>query len=132
MDDNFCSIALCLYGDSISLNDVSRLLGLTPTRFRNRGDVRVTSSGSEVIQKIGFWEYRLRVNVSQISSSLIDMVGKIKCDRIVGEAGVNKAELDIFTPLDIESDQSGFSVELSSCFLNKLSALGFDVVITSR
>lgn len=132
VDDSICSIALYLYGNSISADDASRLLNLTPTRSRNRGDVRVTSSGSEVVQKIGFWEYRIRVMVSQIVPSLVEMFSEIKCTKIVGECGIEKAELDIFIPLDIEIDQSGFSIELPSNLLNKLSGLGFNVIVTSR
>lgn len=130
--DNFISIAIYLYGDSISRADVSRLLGLEPTKFRNRGDTRLTSSGVEVVQKIGFWEYRIKVDDGQVLNCLADLVGRIKCEKIVGCAGVSKAELDIFSPIDFELNQGGFSVELPSSLLNRLSSLGFDVVITSR
>ncbi|MDH5824649.1 DUF4279 domain-containing protein [Luteimonas sp. RD2P54] len=130
--DNFCSIAIYLYGNSISLESVSALLGLTPTRSRNRGDVRVTSSGSEVVQKIGFWEYRVKVNVDQASSSLFELMDLVKCDSLLGQAGIEKAELDIFVPLESGDSESGFSMEMPSGFLARLSKLGFDVVVTSR
>lgn len=132
MNDDFCSVAICLYGESLSVDGASRLLGLTPTRFRNRGDVRVTSSGSEVIQKIGFWEYRTSSSAKQITSSLAGIVSQIGCARVVGEAGIEKAELDVFVPLDAEDEQGGFSMGLSSDLLGKLSRLGFDVIVTSR
>ncbi|WP_273544224.1 DUF4279 domain-containing protein [Luteimonas saliphila] len=132
MNSNFCSISIYLYGNSISLESVSTMLGLAPTRSRNRGDLRVTSSGSEVVQKIGFWEYRVKVNVDKVSSSLIGLMDLVKCDRLVGHAGIEKAELDIFVPFDSEGTENGFSMELPSDFLARLSKLGVDLVITSR
>ncbi len=132
MDDNFCSIALYLYGNSIALDEVSILLGLNPTRSRRRGDVRITSSGSKVTQRIGFWEYIERVVVKDISSTLVKIVGRINCGRVVGQAGIEKAELDIFVPMDSEGESVGFSMELPSGVLCKLSGLGFDLVVTSR
>lgn len=132
MDDVFCAIGVYLYGDSISLDDISRLLGMNPTQARNRGDVRVTSSGTEVVQKVGFWEYRVKVNVSRASSCITELVDSIKCGKIVGEFGITKAELDIFTPIDMKSDKNGFSFEVPSRVLEKLSDLGFDLIVTSR
>lgn len=32
--DGFCAIALLMYGDSLSIDEVSALTGLTPTRTR--------------------------------------------------------------------------------------------------
>lgn len=132
MEDNFCAIALYLYGNSIALDEVSSLLGLSPTRSRKRGDVRVTSSGSEVTQRIGFWEYRERVEVGELSTALIKMVDRINCGNVVGQAGIEKAELDIFVPMDLTGDSVGFGMELSTGVLCKLSGLGFDLVVTSR
>ena len=60
---------------------------------------------------------------------LIDLV---KCSGLVGQAGIEKAELDVFVPLDEGNGESGFSFEISSSLVNRLSELKFDVVVTSR
>lgn len=91
MSENFCSVGIYLYGDAISRNDASKLLGLEPTKFRNRGDVRVTSSGTEVTQKIGFLEYRERIDSNQISAFLVGIFSRIECSTIIGLAGIQKA-----------------------------------------
>lgn len=132
MDENFCSISLYLYGDEISHDEVSELLGLSPTRVRSRGDVRVTSSGAEIVQKIGLWEYRERINTNQISAYIANFFDGIVCSKVVGVAGIEKAELDVFVPLGADDDQSGFSFELRAGLLAALSVLGFDVIITVR
>jgi len=131
-ENNFCSIGIYLYGENISLDEVSLLVGLEPTLSRNLGDVRFTSSGAKIVQKIGVWEFRWRVEVTNLGISLLDVLDKIKCERIAGRAGVTKAELDIFIPLDTDSDMNGFSSELPGNLLGKLYRLGFDVVITVR
>ncbi|MGN0126398.1 DUF4279 domain-containing protein [Glutamicibacter soli] len=132
MEENFCSISLYLYGDNISHDEVSKLLGLSPTRVRSRGDVRVTSSGSKVVQKIGLWEYRKRIYTNEISSRAADFIAGINHSKVVGQAGIEKAELDVFVPLGEGDDQNGFSFELHAGLLATLSVLGFDVIITAR
>jgi hypothetical protein len=132
MDEAFCTIGIYLYGDSISIDDVSSLLGMNPTQARNRGDVRVTSSGAEVVQKIGFWQYKVKVNVDRVSSCLAELLDKIKCEKVVGKSGVTKAELDIFAPIDTKSDKNGFSFEVPSDVLRQLYDLGLDLIVTSR
>lgn len=133
MEDDFCSISLYFYGDNISHDDVSRLLGLAPTRVRSRGDVRVTSSGAQVVQKIGLWECRTRVKRTEIASGIAHMIGNIERSvSVVGVAGIEKAELDLFLPMDIGTDQGGFSFELPTVLLATISVLGIDVVVTAR
>lgn len=132
MDENFCSVGIYLYGDSILLDDASKLLGIQPTQSRNRGDIRVTSSGSKVVQKVGFWEYRIRISPDRLLPRVVDIFSKIRCAKVVGEAGIDKAELDIFIPLDAKADTDGVSFELPFDLLGKLSRLGFGVVVTSQ
>ncbi|MGX5732492.1 hypothetical protein ACWKWK_18415 [Pseudoxanthomonas beigongshangi] len=132
MDGKFCSVAIYLYGDFISLDGASKLMGLSPTRSRNKGDSRITSSGSEVIQKIGFWEYRVKVPAEKVDSCLTGILNAVECNGLVGEAGISKAEIDIFYPLDTGDVQDGISMEMPCKLLKKLAFLGFDLIITVR
>ncbi|GEM_PF-6603175 len=131
--DGFCAIAILMYGDSLSMDEVSALIGLTPTRTRIKGDVRTTSSGSQVVQRIGFWGYRVRVGTDQIESTISALVGAIDADCLVGQCGIEKAEVDIFVPLDpdLPSDGPRLSMELTSGLMRRLAVLGFDVILTS-
>jgi len=131
-ENNFCSIGIYFYGEDISLDEVSLLVGLEPTLSRNLGDVRLTSSGAKVLQKIGVWEFRWRVELTNLGASLLDIIDKIKCEKIAGRAGVAKAELDVFIPLDADGGVNGFSFEFPGNLLGRLYRLGFDVVITVR
>lgn len=131
-NDKHGSIAIYLYGHSISLDGASELLELVPTKARSRGDVRTTSAGSEIVQKIGFWEYHTNAKADQIASSLTGLVNRVKCESIVGKAGIEKAELDVFVPFDICDEQRGFSFELPSELLSRLATLGFDLIVTTR
>jgi hypothetical protein len=132
VDNNACSIALYLYGESISLDGATKLLGLKPTGSRNKGDERTTSSGATVVQKIGFWEYRLKTSPDQVGHCLSTIVTGLSCERIVGVAGISKAEVDIFYPIDPHESLSGLSMEISSDLLGAFARLGFDLVVTVR
>lgn len=131
-NDDFCAIALLMYGNSLLLDEVSTLLELTPTRTRVKGDVRTTSSGAQVVQKIGFWEYRVEVPIGSLSRTIVQMVGAIHCETVLGRVGIEKAELDIFVPLSTKSEKNGFDMELSPQLMRRLAMLGFDVLVTTR
>lgn len=131
MEGNSCDIAILLYGNSLEIDEASKLLSLTPTQTRVRGDVRTTASGSQVHQKIGFWEYRLCVGADHASQTILEMVGAIRCGNLRGSAGIERAELDIFVPLNPELDENSFSLNLSCELMLKLANLGMDLTLTS-
>ncbi|OEY98998.1 hypothetical protein BIY45_19300 [Stenotrophomonas sp. BIIR7] len=85
------------------------------------------------MQRIGFWGYRVRVGTDQIESTISALVGAIDADCLVGQCGIEKAEVDIFVPLDpdLPSDGPRLSMELTSGLMRRLAALGFDVILTS-
>jgi hypothetical protein len=128
----FHSISVYLYGHSIVLDEVSRLLNMSPTRSRNRGDVRTTKSGSSIVQNIGFWEYKIEVSSDQIPASLLDFFSRLESKNLIGQAGIEKAELDIFFPLGDDESGNGFSFEIPSRLLEIMGILGFSLVVTSR
>ena len=119
ISDTRCALAIYLYGCSISLDDVSAFLEMTPTKARRKGHLETTSSGSEVVQKIGFWEFREETEADQICSSLGQMLAKISCDQVIGVHGIEKAEIDIFIPLEVGGTQNGFSFELPAKLLGR-------------
>jgi hypothetical protein len=133
MNEKECSIAIYLYGDDINLDAASELLGLTPTRTGRRGDLRSSSLGVQSIRKIGFWEYREHVETHQVDLSLSRILTSSKTtNSVVGCAGITRADLDIFKPLDSKDDPMGFSFDLSPNLLRQISQLGFNLVVTAR
>ncbi|GAB2665376.1 DUF4279 domain-containing protein [Arenimonas aestuarii] len=132
MNENFCSVSLYLYGADILHDEATKLLGITPTRVRRRGEVRVTSSGTDIVHKTGSWEHRARVDYGEISSHAASLFKNIKCSTVVGFAGIEKAELDVFVPLGTDENQGGFAFEMRSDFLSTLSVLGVDLIVTAR
>ncbi len=132
MNDAICAVAILLYGDALETEQASALLDLSPTRTRNRGEVRTTSSGAQVLQKIGFWEHRVRVPVGDLSATIVQLVDAFQCETVIGRFGIEKAELDIFVPLNPEDERNGFEMELPSGLLQKLAMLGVDVLVTTR
>lgn len=131
MEEDFISVGMYFYGENISLNEVSQLVGLEPTSARARGDIRITHSGVKVIQNNGFWEFREKVKVESLEIFLLKITKKIG-SRIVGKAGVTKAELDIFLPIDPDVKMAGFSFEIPNSMLEKIHNVGFDLIFTVR
>ena len=133
MGENECTIAIYLYGDDIRLGDASVLLGLTPTRSGNRGDQRTASSGTQSARKIGFWEYREVVSINELDLSLSRLLRAITAkDAVVGLAGITRAELDIFKPIEPDDNPFGLSFDLSPCVLQRLAQLGLNLIVTAR
>ena len=60
------------------------------------------------------------------------MLAKISCDQVIGVHGIEKAEIDIFIPLEVGGTQNGFSFELPAKLLGRLANLGFDLIVTAR
>jgi hypothetical protein len=60
----------------------------------------------------------------------VEILNGIECAQIVGEAGITKAELDIFYPIGTKNDEGGFSMGIPSDMLRKAAQLGFDLVVT--
>lgn len=129
---DFCSVAILLYGGSLDTKEASILLDLSPTGTRNRGEERTTSSGAQIVQKVGFWEYRARVPLDSLSRTIVQMIGAIQCETVIGQVGIEKAELDIFVPLSMKAEKNGFDIELSPPLMRKLAILGFDILVTTR
>ncbi|WP_426804261.1 DUF4279 domain-containing protein [Stenotrophomonas sp. SrG] len=132
IDGDTCAVAILLYGDSLDTKDASILLELSPTRTRNRGEERTTSSGAQIVQKIGFWEHRVRVPLDNLSRTIVQMISAIQCETVLGRVGIEKAELDIFVPLSTKAQKNGFEMELSPQLMRRLAILGFDVLVTTR
>ena len=133
MSEKECAVAIYLYGEDIHLDASSELLGLAPTRTGRRGEPRSRSSAQQSIRKIGFWEYREHAEVREIESTLNKVLMSIKAtDAVVGRAGITRADLDIFKPLDPNDDPMGFSFDLSPSLLHRIAQLGFNLIVTAR
>lgn len=52
------SVTLRVTGDCLIPEDITSILGVTPHLSRHKGDVRTSSSGSKIISKFGFWNWK--------------------------------------------------------------------------
>ena len=125
-------LGLCLYGDHISIDGVSKLFGLTPTRFRNKGDKRVTSTGTELVQEIGMWEHWIKVVDDDISKILFDVLRGVKGSKCVGQFGIEQAEVDLLYLAEFYEEPKAFRFKIKSDVLERISDLGMDLIITAR
>ena len=125
-------LGIYLYGNNISIDDASKLFGLTPTKFRNKGDKRVTSTGTELVQEIGMWEYWIEVVDDDISKILLNVLQGAKGNNVVGQFGIEHAEVDILYPVMFFEEPRGFSFKIARELIARISDLGMDLIITAR
>ena len=132
LEKELCAVAIYLYGDYISIDDASRLFSLTPTKFKNKGDKRITSTGSEIVSKVGMWEHTITVARDDISKSVREILAGVEGDKILGRFGIEHAEIDIFFTFDHDEEFYGFSIKLDDESLRRMADLGLDLIITAR
>lgn len=63
------SVRLYIQGDDLQPGDITRLLGVQPTRSHARGDTRTLPDGKEVAEKIGVWVWKTGVDAADAKLS---------------------------------------------------------------
>lgn len=99
-------VAIYLRGDRLNPSDVSEILGIEPSRFQKKGELK---SGSEkYVAKLGLWMLKAQTNSTSISDQIGELLEKLKMlqTRLDQIEGVEEASLDIFIPMDKEVQNS--------------------------
>ena len=63
------SVRLYIQGDDLQPGDITRLLGVQPTRSHARGDTRTLPDGKVVAEKIGVWVWKTGVDADDAKLS---------------------------------------------------------------
>lgn len=63
------SVRLYIQGDDLHPGDITRLLGVQPTRSHARGDTRTLPDGKVVAEKIGVWVWKTGVDAEDAKLS---------------------------------------------------------------
>lgn len=77
------TVGLYIRGDLIDPQDVTRRLGINPSRSHFKGEIKKTRSGTEYSEKTGFWTL-----IADINSTLLDE-HIAKLGELLGWNGVN-------------------------------------------
>lgn len=103
-------VSVYLKGDELKPSAVSEKIGVAPTRSHEKGDHRITRSGSEVVEKTGIWVLTVRGDEAASLSSLVGEIG-----RTLGKLsspldllpGVHTAFIDVLVMGPVDEDGGG-------------------------
>ena len=103
-------VSLYLKGIGLNPDELTRRLGIAPTRARKKGETWMTSTGKQVVERTGQWVLTIRSS-DDLSASLGELVAMTGRDAPLSELpGVDEAYFDIFVAVDAD-DRGGGSVE---------------------
>lgn len=126
-------VAVYLRGDLLKPESVSQVLGVKPSRFQEKGELRITSTNRSFHTKVGLWGLISQSDSSAISDHIDELVSKLGNPVIPLKEidGVQEAYLDIFMAIasDDEAEKT-VDFELSSEQMEKLNRLGLPVRVT--
>ena len=119
-------VTLRFFGENLDPEELSALLGTTPTDSYKKGQVRVTTSGSEFTYKKGMWRLeasdRKPANLAgQVSELLKVLPQSLELWRRLS----SEYELDIFCGLFMEEGNEGFS--LAPALMRDLATRGITI-----
>jgi hypothetical protein len=128
-------VSLCLKGEALDPVGLSKLLGVTATTARRKGEKRTIASNKEVTSKGGVWILRVQkdLDVLDLSSVVEELVAKIgnKTASLVGIPGVEHAYVDVFVATKSRDDGGGTcEFELSALNIASVRELGLPVQFT--
>ena len=124
------TVSIYLRGDRLQPDHITEVLGIQPSGFQKKGELR---PGSKVIAKIGVWSFIARTDSRVATDHIEDLLSQMKMrqgplDRILG---VDEAFLDIFIALDYENGtRERVEFMLSKKHVEELNQLGLRVQIT--
>lgn len=126
------TVGLRIFGRALDPDEITRLLGVEPTRCARKGDTHRTKSGSEVVARSGSWLLNagLPGNLNTQIGALLD---KLPSDLSVWRELSKRYECDVFCGLFVREGNEG--TELQPEVLLKLGdrglRLGLDIYAVS-
>jgi len=129
--DSLIDVAIYLRGDDLRPDEVSRVLGITPSRCQRKGEL--SGESKSVVAKIGLWSISAQTESRVISDHLDELFSRLQHVNIkLPEIpGVTDAYLDIFVAPERQPSISGTAeIKLTRGQIDELSRLGLSLETT--
>ena len=111
---------LRISGDDLEPDEVSTLLGATPTRAQKKGQVLGGASGVTRIAKFGMWRLEAEDTISgDLDAQVQEILGKLTDDLGIWDRLGARYSIDLFCGWFMEEENEGMGVSASA-----LRALG--------
>jgi len=128
------NVSMCLIGKALDPAAISKLLGVTATTSRRKGEKRLIPSNREVVSKVGVWILALEkdldtIDLPAIVAELVEKIGNNKAllNRI---PNVEDAYVDVFIATKSEDSSGTCEFQLSAQNIAAINELGLPVQFT--
>ena len=131
------SVRLYIQGNDLQPLDITRLLGVQPTRSHARGDTRTLPDGKVVAEKIGVWVWKTGVDADD--AKLSDCVQALQrafghsAEALAALPNAEAAWIDVHVVEELalgNDDDAEVAFTLASQDIGALNALGLPVEFT--
>lgn len=126
-------VALYIRGQDLDPDLVTKQLGIAPSRFQHKGEVRKTSTNRDYVTKIGLWCLISYLDSQLVNEHIENLALKIgaTASLIRGIPEVQQAYFDVFIATESDIDgEGGCEFELSDDTLAMVSKIGLPVRFT--
>ena len=122
-------VGLYLRGKDLDPELITRSTGVQPSKSQRRGDKSFTSTGHEVVKKIGVWAIVIELESHSLEEHLSQLADSLPSGgRYSGIAGVEEAYIDIFVALaSSPRGEASCDFEIGPSSIEMLSQLGLPV-----
>jgi hypothetical protein len=122
------TVSLRIVGEALNPSEITRLLGVEPTRSARRGDTSRISSGREVIARFGSWLLDA-ADSGNLNTQIGTLLATLPSDPTVWHELSKRYDCDVFCGLFVREGNEG--TELQPDVLSKLGdrglRLGLDI-----
>lgn len=119
-------VCLRIFGDDLDPDEITNLLGCSPTASARKGDVRA----KRFKERTGRWQLAADVRVpGDLEGQIKEIFAKLVCDSDVWENVTNRYECDVFCGLFMNEGNEGLELDPSTLLMlgSRGLQLGFDI-----
>lgn len=122
-------ISLCLHGEFLNPEEVTKVLNLSPVRSHRKADIYVTSSGSKIIRKAGYWKFTVEHCDFQIEKTIDKLLNLLEMQNfdLVKINHVEQAYIDIFFAKKIFENEIVFRMDLNREIIQRIEKFGLSI-----
>lgn len=132
MTDLKLIISIYLRGTELDPENVSRLVGLPPSRAQRAGEAHTSSTGKRIVFKIGLWGITASTNSQLISDHILELAPAAEAiQRALPDLqGLEEAYVDIFAAAKVDAIDVPVEFELDPADMRVLAQLGLPIRFT--
>ena len=128
-----CKVTLRVIGDDLLPEEVTQLLGCSPTQCETKG-MPVLGDDGRLLRtaKSGAWRFIItseEAGTADVEEVVLHLLGRLPSDRAVWQSLGDRFDIDLFCGLFMESNNRGFSLSPSVCreLAERGIEIGFDI-----